>query len=64
MGIEEFLLDRAYKEGFEKGYKESREIGKKEVNKEIAIKMREHNLAIKLIANCTGLSIKEIKDLS
>jgi predicted transposase/invertase (TIGR01784 family) len=63
MGIEEFLLDRAYKKGFEIGYKEGREIGKKEVNEEMAISMKEHNLAVKLIANCTGLSIKEIEEL-
>jgi predicted transposase/invertase (TIGR01784 family) len=63
MGIEEFLLDRAYKKGFEIGYRESREIGKREVNEEMAIRMKENNLDINLIANCTGLSVEEMEKL-
>jgi predicted transposase/invertase (TIGR01784 family) len=52
MGIEEFLLDRAKKEGRE------------EVINETALKMKKNGLDISLIANITGLSIEEIEKLS
>jgi predicted transposase/invertase (TIGR01784 family) len=72
MGIEEFLLDRAEKQGEEKGEKkgiekgrvEGREEGRQENARETAIKMKINNLDISLIANITGLSVKEIEKLS
>lgn len=59
MGIEEFLLDRARKEGIEKGKKEGRH-GR---NIEIAKQMKDENIAIESISRITGLSIDEIKKL-
>ena len=64
MGIEEFLLDRAEKEGRNKGREEGREQGREETNKENAIKMKKNGLDLNLIANITGLSIEEIEKLS
>jgi predicted transposase/invertase (TIGR01784 family) len=51
MGIEEFLLDRAKKEGREENAREN------------ALKMKENGLDINLIANITGLSVEEIEKL-
>jgi predicted transposase/invertase (TIGR01784 family) len=55
MGIEEFLLDQAKKEGLEKG------IEKKTID--TALKMKENGLDIGLIANITGLPIERIEKL-
>jgi len=64
MGIEEFLLDRAKKEGREEGIEEGIERGIEENKKETALKMKKSGLDIILIANITGLSVKEIEKLS
>jgi hypothetical protein len=75
MGIEEFLLDRAKKEGvqigrekglvegIEKGREEGIERGREEGIKETALKMKKSGLSIQLIADITGLSIFEINRL-
>lgn len=55
-GIEEFLLDQAEKKGIEKGIEQG--------IREAALKMKQNGLEISLIANITGLSIKEIEKLS
>jgi len=60
MGIEEFLLDQAKKEGIEEGRKE----GIEEATRETALKMKINGLEITLIANITGLSVEEIEKLS
>lgn len=59
MGIEEFLLDQAKKEGIEKGKKEIRE----ETTRDLALKMKNSGLDISLISNITGLSIEAIQKL-
>jgi predicted transposase/invertase (TIGR01784 family) len=68
MGIEEFLLDRAEKKGIEKGLKEGVKKGRKEerqeVMRETALKMKKSGLDLTLIADITGLSVKEIEKLS
>jgi len=51
MGIEEFLLDQAKKEGI------------REATRETALKMKKSGLEISLISNITGLSIEEIEKL-
>ena len=79
MGIEEFLLDRAEKQGIEKGLEKGLEQGlekgleqglekgleqgREESIKVIALKMRISGLDIALIANITGLSIADIEAL-
>jgi predicted transposase YdaD len=75
MGIEEFLLDQAKKEGLRKGREEGRNEGREEDREEglhegreeekrqTAIKMKENSLALDLIANITGLSYEEIERL-
>jgi predicted transposase/invertase (TIGR01784 family) len=59
MGIEEFLLDEAEKKGIEKGREGTRE----ETTRDIALKMKNSDLDISLIANITGLSVEEIQKL-
>jgi len=59
MGIEEFLLDQAKNEGIEEGI----EKGIEKNTRETALKMINNGLAIKLIANITGLSTEEIEKL-
>ena len=59
MGIEEFLLEQARKEGLEKGI----EKGIERNAKETALKMIKNGLDINLIANITGLSIDVIENL-
>jgi predicted transposase/invertase (TIGR01784 family) len=56
MGIKEFLLDRAEKEGIEKGREESL--------RATALKMKKSGLDTNLIADITGLSVEEIEKLS
>ena len=63
MGIEEFLLDRAEKEGIKKGIEEGIEKGVEKNTRETALKMKKSGLDIALIANITGLSVKEIEKL-
>ena len=52
MGIEEFLLASAKKEGIEESIKG------------IALKMKESGLNIELITNITRLSIEEVENLA
>ena len=59
MGIEEFLLDQARKEGIEQGIEQ----GMEKKARETALKMKESGLDINLIVNITGLSVAEIKNL-
>lgn len=59
MGIEEFLLDRAEKEGIEKGI----EKGKHEEALAIAREMKKENFPVEQIARFTKISIKEIEKL-
>ncbi|SHM97891.1 Rpn family recombination-promoting nuclease/putative transposase [Mucilaginibacter sp. OK098] len=59
MGIEEFLLDQAKKEGLEKGI----EKGIEKNTIDTALKMKESGLDLSLISNITGLSIKKIEKL-
>ncbi|MFI5138453.1 MAG: hypothetical protein ACHQIM_11565 [Sphingobacteriales bacterium] len=59
MGIEEFLLDQAKKEGKKEGRKEERD----DVIKETALKLKKSGLDIALIANIMGLSVGEIEKL-
>ena len=63
MGIEEFLLDQAKREGREEGKEEGREEAREENTRDIALKMKNSGLDISLIANITGLSVKEIQNL-
>jgi predicted transposase/invertase (TIGR01784 family) len=64
MGIEEFLLDQAKKEGLHEGREEGLNKGRQEEKRQTAIKMKENGLAIDLIANITGLSLEEIERLN
>ena len=59
MGIEEFLLESAKKEGLQKG----REVGREEAILETALKMKNSGLDITLISNIIGLSVNEIEKL-
>jgi predicted transposase/invertase (TIGR01784 family) len=59
MGIEEFLLDNAKKEGIEKGKLE----GKLEEAIAIARELKKEGLAIEFIAKTTKLSVEEIEKL-
>ena len=52
-----------YKEGWEIGYKEGLEIGYKEDTIAIARKMKAYGVAWDMIAEITGLTIDEVKDL-
>ena len=52
-----------YKEGLEIGYKEGLEIGYKEDTIAIARKMKAYGFARDMIAEITGLTIDEVKDL-
>jgi len=68
MGIEEFLLDQAKKEGrmegIEEGIEKGIEEGIEKNTRETALKMKKTGLDINLIANITGLSIEEIEKLT
>jgi len=68
MGIEEFLLDQAKKEGrregIEEGIEKGIEKGIKKNTKETALKMKKSGIEISLISNITGLSVEEIEGLS
>ncbi len=64
MGIEEFLLDRAKKEGINKGIEKGRKEGIEKNTRETALKMKKSGLDINLIVNITGLSVDEIEKLS
>lgn len=55
MGIEEFLLDSAKKEGIEKGREEGINIGANQAIKQTALKMKQSGLDTLLIAQITGL---------
>ncbi|MEX8546319.1 MAG: hypothetical protein V5804_01845 [Mucilaginibacter sp.] len=59
MGIEEFLLNRAEKEGIEKGI----EKGKHEEAVAIARELKKEGLAIGFIAKITKLPVYEIEKL-
>lgn len=59
MGIEEFLLERAKREGREEG----REEGIEEGIRKTALKMKKNGLDLNLIANITALSVEEIEKL-
>ncbi len=59
MGIEEFLLDQAKKEGRKEGFEE----GIEKNTKETALKMKENGIYISLISNITGLSVEDIEKL-
>jgi len=59
MGIEEFLLDQAKKEGIEKGI----EKGKLEEAIAIAIEMKKDGIPLTQIAKFTKLTIEEIEKL-
>jgi len=56
MGIEEFLLDQARKDGIEKGIEKN--------TRETALKMVKNGIEINLISNITGLSVEEIEKLA
>ena len=68
MGIEQFLLERAYKESFDKSFKESFAIGLK---KGIDIQLKEviknarvdNNLSIELIANIVKLTPERVRQI-
>jgi predicted transposase/invertase (TIGR01784 family) len=64
MGIEEFLLDQAEKKGIRKGIEQGIEKGIEKGMREAALKMKQNGLDVHLIANITGLPIKEIEKLS
>jgi predicted transposase/invertase (TIGR01784 family) len=67
MGIEELLLDRAMKQGFEKGFKigmrASEKKGARQKALEVARKLKKAGFSIVQIAEFTGLPIKEIEEL-
>ena len=56
-------LEIGYKEGLELGYKEGLELGHKEDTIANARKMKAYGLAWDMIAEITGLTIDEVKDL-
>jgi len=76
MGIEEFLLEQAEKQGIKKGMEKGIEKGietgiekgiETGIEKGIrntALKMRDNGIEINLISNITGISIEEIEKLS
>ena len=67
MGIEEFLLDRATKQGENKGMKKGVKEGMKEGRRrealDIAIELKKEGLPIEFIAKATKLSVEEIEKL-
>jgi len=62
MGTQEYLLDKAEKEGIEKGRLEERAKLKAE-KRAIALEFKKMGLPVADIANGTGLSIEEIEKL-
>ena len=52
-----------YKHAVEKAYKKGYEEGRKRVSKKIALKLLARNFPLDEIADLTGLSIEEIKNL-
>jgi predicted transposase/invertase (TIGR01784 family) len=60
---EEIKLKYAEEKGKKEGLKEGMEKGMEKRNKEIAIKMKELGVDIKIISETTGLSEKKIKNL-
>ena len=63
MGIEEFLLDNAKKEGKLEGIEEGIEKGIEKNSREIAIEMKKDGIPLTQIARFTKLSIEEIEKL-
>lgn len=63
MGIEEFLLERAKKEGIEKGIEKGILEERKRKNTEIAQNLKKAGVDTKIIAEATGLSLAEIENL-
>ena len=63
MGIEEFLLDNAKKEGKLEGIEEGIEKGIEKNSREIAIEMKKDGIPFTQIARFTKLSIEEIEKL-
>ena len=67
MGIEEFLIYRAEKQGIEQGRQEEREKNRLEQQKnmrETAIKMMNRGVDIEIVSDVTGFSIEQLKHLS
>jgi hypothetical protein len=68
MGIEQFLLERAYKESFDKGFKESFVIGlkkgKDEFNKKVIKNARvDVNLSIETIASIINMTPERVRQI-
>jgi hypothetical protein len=68
MGIEQFLLERAYKESFDKAFKESFAIGlqkgKDDFNKKVIKNARvDVNLSIETIASIVKMTPKSVRQI-
>jgi len=64
MGIEEFLLDRAKREGKQEGWQEGRQEGSHEKAVAIAREMKAEGIPPEQISRFTKLSVEEIKKLA
>lgn len=62
MGIEEFLLDEAYKKGFKEGFAEGYQQGFKEAISKMTAKMKESGLDAVLIASIAALSMDALSE--
>lgn len=59
IGTQEYLLDKAEKNGIEKGLKK----GKREEAIAIALELKRMSMSVANIAKATGLSVEEIEKL-
>lgn len=67
MGTREYLLDKAEKQGIEKGIQTGMKKGKADGEREkaiaIALEFKKMGLSLADIAKGTGLSLKEVEEL-
>jgi flagellar biosynthesis/type III secretory pathway protein FliH len=62
MGIEEFLLDEAYKKGFKEGFAEGYQQGFEEAISKMTAKMEESGLDAVFIASIAALSTDALSE--
>lgn len=63
MGTQEYLLDKAKREGIEKGIEKGKAKGEREKAIAIAIEFKKMGLPVANIAKGTGLTVAEINEL-
>ena len=56
-------LDTSFEDGMEKGMEKGKEEGKAEEQRLIAANLKKQGINVETIAQCTGLSVKEVSGL-